>query len=231
MQIQGMRVTKAEYLRYYKRARAAYPKLTKTAMRKIHRAYVDAAEGVSRYVAQSTMAGLSTPTSRAYKGFQKQLEQGARQIYDQLYSTVQTTVSTSLSQTSDIHTQYMADTIAASGAKLSKAVIKDMYIGLNDGVVKDLVSRVSQRGYTFSERIWRTANDFPDQLNRVLSSGIAQNRDVIKIAKDMNVFVADGKIKLVKRYGKLKRGTRAFSARISNSIDYRAYALLGQSFT
>ncbi len=219
-------MTREEYLHYYKRSRSRIQKLTQSAMRGIHRAYIDASKGVEQYIRTSSASGLANPASDAFKGFQKRLQRAADKIHAELLESTPKTVVTVLEETSSIHAGYLKDALDVSGSSFSTGVIDDLYISVNEAVVRDLVSRIDQRGYNFSRRIWDSANNYKENINRVVSSGVAQNRDVIKIAKDISVYTRDGRTKLVKRYGPLKRGTRRFAARIPDSVDYRALRLV-----
>jgi hypothetical protein len=75
--------------------------------------------------------------------------------------------------------------------------------------------------------VWRAGQYYQTQIKNVISAGLAQGRDIIKIAKDIQIYTADGKIALVKRFGPgLIRGSKAFINRIGNRIDYRALRLI-----
>lgn len=98
---------------------------------------------------------------------------------------------------------------------------------VNERVVRSVINRMFADGYTLSERIWRVGSDYPTQINRVISSGFAQGRDPVKIAKDLQVYIRDGKPALAKRYGPdLTAGTKAWMRRIRGQVDYRALRLV-----
>ena len=46
----------------------------------------------------------------------------------------------------------------------------------------------------------------------------------VKIAKDLEVYVAEGKASLMKRYGNLEAGTKEFAKRIPRNVDYQGNA-------
>ncbi len=219
-------MTNKEYKKWYKKARSECPKMTRRAMVEVFRTYKQAAREVSALVRTASPHGLEDVSSSIYGSLQRQLEKSAQDVFDTLNNTLPSTTRTTLDISAKIHTQYIDDALKVAGSSITKTAITEAYSAVNDGLVKDLISRISQKGYTFTERIWNTANDLPAQLNRVVSAGLAQNRDVLKIAKDISVYTNDGKTALIKRYGKLKRGTLQFSARISDKIDYRALRLV-----
>ncbi len=221
-------MTNAEYQKQYRRARQQFPKLTQRAMRDILRAYRTAGNRAAKFVAGSLVEGLTTPTAKAYVAFQSELKKAAKKIAADLETVTPGTVKKAADATAEVHVKFLSEAVdaAEAGAKIAKVGIKNLYVGVNDNVVRDLVSRTSRRGYTFSKSVWNTAGDFPVQMNRVVAAGIAQGRDVIDIARDITAYVNDGKTAMIKRYGKLKRGTAKFAQRISDDVSWQALRLV-----
>jgi hypothetical protein len=110
--------------------------------------------------------------------------------------------------------------------KVDQIVIGQIVSGVNDAVVQSVVNRVWQDGYTFSDRVWRIGRRYQEDIKKVLSAGLAQGRDVLDIARDIQVYTADGKLRLMQRYGELRRGTAEFTRRIPMKVDYRALRLV-----
>ncbi len=221
-------MTNAEYQKQYRRARQQFPKLTQRAMRDILRAYRTAGKRASKFVAGSLVEGLTTPTAKAYVAFQGELKKAAEAIAGEIEKITPVTVKKAADATAEVHVKYLGEAVetAEAGAKVAKSGIKNLYVGVNDRVVRDLVSRTSRSGYTFSKSVWRTAGDFPVQMNRVIEAGIAQGRDAIDIARDITAYVNDGKTAMIKRYGKLKRGVYGFAQRISDDVSWQALRLV-----
>ncbi len=219
-------MTAEEYKKYYRRAKKKFPRLTQKAMREIHKAYTEAGERAAAYVRRASVSGLSNSDSSSYAAFQAQLKKGAEKIAGELTGTIPDVSRTAVDGIADINVEYLGDVLVPASSQVTKVGIKRIYKGVNDRVIRDLVGRISQKGYKFSELVWNTAGDFPVQMNRVVSAGIAQGRDVVKIAKDISGYVSGGRGILVGRYGKLKRGTNAFLRRISDKVDYRALRLV-----
>ncbi len=219
-------MTNEEFQRLYKRARAEYPKLTRKAMKNVSRAYLSAGQKTAKFISGSLVEGLTTPTAKAYVAFQKTLKTAAEKIAAELEGTIPSAAKGAAEKTSDIQVAHLSDAAKIAGANITKAGIKELYFGVNDAVVRDLVNRISKKGYTFSTRIWNTAADFPEQMNRVVAAGVAQGRDVLDIAADITSYVRDGKPALIQRYGKLKRGTAEFTRRISDDVSWKALRLV-----
>ncbi len=195
-------------------------------MKGVLRAYKTAGQNTAKLIKRYIAEDLITPTAKAYAPFQKMLKQAAEKIAAELESTIPATAKGAAEKTSDIQAKLLSDAAETAGAKITKAGIRQMYFGVNDDVVRDIVNRISQKGYTFAKRIWNTAGDFPEQMNRVVAAGVAQGRDALDIAGDVTAYVKDGKPALIQRYGKLKRGTAEFTRRISDDVSWKALRLV-----
>ncbi len=221
-------MTNAEYQKQYRRARQQFPKLTQRAMKKILRAYRAAGKDTAKFIKGNLVEGLTTPTAKAYVAFQAELKRLAKNIAGEIEKITPGAVKKSTEATAEVHAQVLADAAgtAGAGSKITTAGINKLYVGVNDNVVRDLVSRIDRNGYTFSKNVWKTARDYPEQVNRVVAAGVAQGRDAIDIARDITTYVDDGKTALIKRYGQLKRGTAKFAQRISDDVSWQALRLV-----
>jgi len=222
-------MTKAEYELIYRQARKAYPGLTREAMTKIRQIYIDAANLVAAEVRKATLAGRSSLTIQSLEAIESQLKIGAANISNALNSIVPDTVGSAIVKTNNANSKYIIDAVAVAGAssKIKSVIVKEMFQGVNDDVIRSVVNRVYQDGYSFSSRVWRIGDQYQKTIKDVISAGIAQGRDPIKIAKDIQKYVSDGKIALANRYGpNLERGTKEFMKRIGNQVDWRALRLV-----
>lgn len=196
-------------------------------MTEIRRIYEKAGKLAAAEVRKAELAGLSDLTVKSWQNIEKQLEQGARIIREGIEKGVYNASSLGVGRTSEINQEYLIDAFSGiDQTKITQTGIKNLFRSVNDRVVTAIASRVYQDGYTFADRIWNAGLDYQKQMKDVITSGLAQGRDVVKIAKDLQVYIKDGKISLVKRYGELKRGTSAFIRRIGDKVDYRALRLV-----
>ncbi len=226
-------MTSAEYSQAYIRARRQWPNLSRRAMIELRRTYRAAARLAAAAVRDSTRAGLSSITSFQYSQLQRQLMAGVNQINVVLAGQIHTVVRTGFQTYAKIETRYLIDSVRRAGAvtAIPPVLIRQFYTGLNERLVEDIVRRVFANGYSFSTRVWNAAMDFNTQINQVVSTGVAMNRDVLSIARDINVYVRDGKLRLMERYGSLIRGQSDFIRRIHLKVDYRALRLVRSELT
>jgi hypothetical protein len=113
-------------------------------------------------------------------------------------------------------------------------IVEGMHSQLNETMIGLTYTRLWPDGYKFEQRIWgfpgnnildpklSLSQEWQKDIKNIVEMGFMQNRDVLKIAQDIAYYAANGKIKLMKRYGKLIRGTKSFSRRIPEGVDWRA---------
>jgi len=219
-------MTKAEYNRLYSEARKVFPRITLASMRILKRSYIEAAKQLSEKILQAQKKGLSEITTQSWASIEAQLTESAAELQIAIDARVKSAVRVAAPRFSRIHERYLFDVIKESGGKITHAGITNMFVALNKRVVESVVNRIFQDGYTFSDRVWKAASAYGDSMKRLITSGLAQGRDLIEIAKDIQVYVRKDKAAIIKRYGDLRAGTADFVKRIRGSVDYNALRLL-----
>jgi hypothetical protein len=200
--------------------------MTRRTLQKIHDIYLQAAGEVSQIVVISDLQGLSDFTSNAWRQIQLKLEHYASVIEADLGDRTQLAMASVAERSLLIHEDFLIDLVDITNGTLTESGIIAMFAGVDDRIVTSLVSRVYESGYTFSKRVWNVADQFQTQIKDVISVGVAMNRDVFDIAKDLEVYVKFGRRGLAKRYGGLIKGTREWSKRIRKDIDFNALRLI-----
>jgi len=219
-------MTKQEYNAAYSAARRKAGRLTAAGMRELKTTYEKAGEDVARVVRDAKARSLSDLTIQSREGIRKQLEDGANNIRNDLDNMLNKQMRRASKTITDIDAKYLKEALP-TGINITAAGIESVSAIVNERVVRSVINRIFSDGYTLSERIWRAGSDYPVQMNRVLAAGFAQGRDPVKIAKDMEVYIADGKRKLAERYGpNLRSGTKQWVKRIRGKVDYRALRLV-----
>lgn len=219
-------MTKIEYSRAYARARRSALRLTKEIIRELKKVYVLAGKDVSAVVRDATLRDLSPLTIQSRNAVQIQLELGANSIRDALAKDLPGGIEKTSGRIARIDRRYMSDFMPL-GRNITVEGLKNISNIVISRVTASVVNRTFTDGYSFSDRIWRVGTDYRRQLNRVISAGYAQGRDPVKIAKDIQVYISDGKVKLAKRYGpNLNAKSRRFFKRVRKKVDYRALSLV-----
>jgi len=244
-------MTKTEYTNLYIKARNAAPYLTRAGMKTIHAVYKEAGKIVSEKIAAATLSGKNSLTIDSWTAIEEQLSIGAEKIRQIIETEAPAVVSRGVQYTSNINSKYILSALKDSDIhKVSAVGVRAVYTAINDHIISSVINRVWQDGYTFSSRVWKTGLAYQQQIRNVISVGLAQARDPIKIARDVQVYIKDGKIALANRFGANmivirdgqkrinwkafleKHGTeatvkaKAFMKRIGNKIDWRALRIV-----
>lgn len=221
-------MTSAEFNALYIEARDRLPGLTRETMKQILDAYITAGKLASSAVKGAQLLGRSDLTIESWQAIEAQLAAGAQNIMAAINDGVYSAVANSTEFTSGINERYINEAVISAGAggSITTAGVAAVYRSINDTVIASIANRIYSDGYAFSTRVWRAGLSYQEQIRRVLLAGLAQGRDPIKLAEDLSVYIRDGKIALVQRYGKLVRGTGSLIKRISNRVDWRALRLV-----
>jgi hypothetical protein len=221
-------MTKAEYDRLYRLAGRELPNLTLSQLKKLKSVYIKAGKNVGKIIRDAKKRGLSDLTQQSWASIDQQLTISIENIRKAIDSRTMAAVRIGQNRFSKINTDYLDDIIDNAGELVTRNGIKTIYRVLNTRVVESVVNRIWQDGYTYSERIWRAGLRFQNDVKNVISAGLAQGRDVVKIAKDLQRYIRGGKKELIRAnaYGELKRGTKQFINRIGNQVDYRALRII-----
>jgi hypothetical protein len=157
---------------------------------------------------------------------QSTITKSAYEISDKINMMVPDIVTKGSQIGQQINADYLSDVSSLSNGKLISTGLESMFSALNNKLISNITGRIWLDGYSYSQRIWGIGNMFDDDIKRVFMTGLVENRDVLDIAKDLNVYVNDGYQKLMKRYGGLVRGTAAFRNRIRQKIYYPSLRLV-----
>jgi hypothetical protein len=221
-------MTQQEYYRLHAQARREAAALSLASRAKIAEIYRKAATEAAEVARRTIERGLSELTSERWSMMAAQLNQAANSIVSGVDPLIRDTVGKTTPLFARINADYLLTAVATAeaGNLITEFTVGRMVAAVNKRVVESLVTRIWQDGYTYSDRVWNLKDDWLERIKATVSAGIAQGRDPIKIARDIQVYTADGKIALMKRYGSLKAGTAEFAKRIPGNVDWRAVRLV-----
>ncbi len=235
-------MTEAEYKKRYRAARDSFQNITAKEKRLLKKVYRDAASLAADAVRNAELSGFSQLTVDSFNHLERALHEGGAIIGTATQDSLPVMINQAYGRYVDIDAAYLGDAFAAAGAGdlLTEAGVRNMARAVNLRLVNATVRRIYSDGYNFSERIWSTGRKvvngrklwigmngaYQDSIKQVISLGLAQGRDIFKIAKDIEVYAKSNKIGLMKRYGRLVAGTSEFRKRIPKNIDWRAVRLV-----
>lgn len=212
-------MTRAEYEKLTRQARNTTTKISRDAMMKVQKVYEEIADNLARIIESLSADTLSIEFQTNVK-LLNEIREASDKLAIALYDNIEDAVKITAEKIGDVNRKFLIEN------GFQEAQIVNIINKVNEDAVLLFANRVWQDGYTFSQRVWKEGSLYQEDIKNILNAGIAQGRDPFQIAKDLQVYTADGKTALIKRYGKLERGTREFSKRIPKNVDYRAVRLV-----
>jgi len=228
-------MTQTEYRSLYNKARQQFPKIQSSVSKEIRAVYLKAADDAAAIVRQTTEAGLSELTSGSWRAIEEQLRASASAISTATDNGIKTAINGSYWGTVQRPGYGRIDTAfllaAAPDGLFTANRLTEIAVGVNNRLIEALATRVLQDGYKLSDRIWGASGlgaNYTADITNLINAGIAQGRDVVDIAKDIELYVSKGREAVFTpgRYGKLEPGTAEYKARIRKTVDYRALRLV-----
>jgi hypothetical protein len=226
-------MTNAEYYSEYAGLRRKLAQLTLSERKKLLEVYTEAAKQAGEVLKSTLTRDLSSLTAQRWQDIETQLYESAQLIADYTDSSVKQTLSTGFSYVADIEKSYI--TSAAEIAGVSLTGLSSVYAGINNKLITSVALNV-YNGVGYSTRVWGKYNaagqpigvygDWLDKVRSLTSAGIAQGRDPVAIARDLQAYVRGG-VQTIGRWGELKPGTARYVARLGSAgVDYRALRLV-----
>ena len=225
-------MTQSEFYKVQKIARAKWINISRNGSKELSQLYIDSANEISIKIkilkANSRGTNLTVESLRE---LEKILRKTGKIIAQGTENITIDNIDDLVGVNNEPHLNYINDALkigSISKDLIDFNIIEKMYFKLNETMIGLTYSRLWADGYNFKQRIWGApllpglSEYWQNDVKNIVQMGFIQNRDILQIAKDITIYAADGKIKLMKRYGELERGTKAFSRRIPQNIDWRA---------
>lgn len=227
--------TSADYSRLYREARRAALRMDVAARQRIAAIYESAAEDAARIVRDGLERGLSELTTARWSAIESSLRDAAAAIARGSQEAGESLVEATAGIFPEMNADWLMRAVQLAGAeqKVTREGLALISGSIESRVVASLASRLWADGKTFSDSVWGNDGlraDWYERLRMTIAGGIAQGRDPAKIAKDIQVYSADGKLALLQRWGALERGTAEFTSRLPGRIDWRAVRLVRSEF-
>jgi len=220
-------MTKAAYEALFVAARKDIATATLTAQLKVKLAYTRAASDVASALRATLAKEQSLITLRAQTQLLEQLAARSTALADDVSKVLEEAIKKSAKVASGPDSQFLSEAlVGVYGKERSAEVVGAIYSRVNDSAVRNAVSRIYSDGYNLSARVWDLKGEFEETVKDILTTGIASGRDPVKLIKDIQVYVADGKLALANRWGSLERGSEEWKRRVKGKIDYRAQMLV-----
>ena len=234
-------MTNSQFLRAYWAAKRQFSRTSVDMLMQAKRVYARAANEAARQIALHLEAGHSELTVDAWRNLERQLRATQATIARDIETIIKTGVRLSASRFTALHVRRMQDMVGVmarlphTGKPITAEGLRGIGLAVNNRVVLDMIQRIGAKGYSFSDRTWRAATNWANDVKNVVSVGIGQGLAPAKIARSLTRYTRDGKIALARNFGpnvsdKPRKGMtpeqlKAWQ-RIPNNIDYRALRIV-----
>ncbi len=217
-------MTAQEYEAALVASRDQWPRMTARTMKRIRVAYQDAANRIAAILESGALDGKSQLTQATAKALHDELTASVKLIDKAIQDNVPDLMAQGLSSYADVDLAYLGDVLDdVGGNKITVQGLRDLYTNVNSQIVALTVNRIFQDGYNFAASSGRAALMFDSDIKSLIASGLAQGRDLGKIAGDITKYVKSGKQQMVHRWGEnIEPGSKALLKRVPERVDYRA---------
>lgn len=136
----------------------------------------------------SHKSNASAPVSeRYYKELQKQLRATSQQVSNEVYKKIKGNIYL----ISDAVVKDNVDWLASFGFSMEGLNAAFSYVP--DEIVRNLITgQIYESGWSLSQRIWSDNEKTLKDIYRVMAKGLAENKPIYEIAKDLEAYVRPG---------------------------------------
>lgn len=136
----------------------------------------------------SHKSNVSAPVSeRYYKELQKQLRATSQQVSNEVYKKIKVNIYL----ISDAVVKDNVDWLASFGFSMEGLNAAFSYVP--DEIVRNLITgQIYESGWSLSQRIWSDNEKTLKDIYRVMAKGLAENKPIYEIAKDLEAYVRPG---------------------------------------
>ena len=173
----------------FKDAEAAKAAIMASQQKEIAKLYEDWADEIgerAKYYSHKSTA--SAPVSeRYYKELQKQLRATSQQVSNEVYKKIKGNIYL----ISDAVVKDNVDWLASFGFSMEGLNAAFSYVP--DEIVRNLITgQIYESGWSLSQRIWSDNEKTLKDIYRVMAKGLAENKQIYEIAKDLEAYVRPG---------------------------------------
>lgn len=173
----------------FKDAEAAKAAIMASQQKEIAKLYEDWADEIgerAKYYSHKSTA--SAPVSeRYYRELQKQLRATSQQVSNEVYKKIKGNIYL----ISDAVVKDNVDWLASFGFSMEGLNAAFSYVP--DEIVRNLITgQIYESGWSLSQRIWSDNEKTLKDIYRVMAKGLAENKPIYEIAKDLEAYVRPG---------------------------------------
>jgi hypothetical protein len=225
-------------------ANAASRKLLKSLKGKALKLYVASADEVAKEIRRlkikQTAAGKGYElTIKSKEALRKSLLEQAAILREEVKGLAEKSVTQGVGLNAGRYGKYNKSFLLNLNS-LDPAIVEDVYSKVNADLLEIQLLKTYGDNLTYSRRIWKSSKLFERDARNVVAEGLARNRSVEVIARDLEVYVRKDKITLAKRYANIDQSpirpgetqtewearVKRFKTRISSNMEYNSLRLV-----
>lgn len=143
-------------------------------------------EKKAKYYSHKTNASAEV-SERYYKELKKQIKATSQEISNEIYNKIKNNMYI----VSDAVVKDNVNWLSSFG--FEKKGLNAAFSFVPDSIVRNLVTgQVYESGWSLSERIWGNNEATLKEIYQVMAGGLAQNKNIYEIAKDLEMYVKPG---------------------------------------
>ena len=208
------------------------------------RRYVISADKVAEEVLKLKLKSESldkayTLTIKSKEALEKSLRQEAALLRDEIRMLTERSVNQGVGLNAGRYGEYNKSFLSGVST-LDAGILNDVYAKVNADLVEIQFLKTYGDNLTYSKRIWNSSKLFERDIRNVVAEGLARNRDVVNIARDIEVYVRKDKVTLAKRYANIDQSpirpgetveewqarVKKFKRRISTNVEYNSLRIV-----
>lgn len=200
----------------FKNAEKARDEITAEQLKRISKLYNDWADEIAKKAERLKQNG--TMSSELQEQQTKELEQALRKTSQKVANEVNRIVKYGMTKICQSVIVQNEDWMESLG--FPKDVISAAFSSVPDNVVRNIVTgKIYDSGWSLSKSIWGDNEDTLTKIHQIVAGGMAENKPIYEIAKELEQYVRPG----VKKQWNLK--TKSGKMIYPKQVDYNAQRL------
>lgn len=170
----------------FKDAEKARDEITNDQLKRISKMYNDWADDIAKKAEQLKRKG--TMSSELQERQMKELEQALRKASEQVANNVTKILKNGMTKVCQSVIAENADWMESLG--FPKDAITAAFSSVPDNVVRNIITgKIYSSGWSLSQSIWGDNEDTLAKIHEIVAGGIAENKPIYDIAKDLEQYV------------------------------------------
>lgn len=203
------------------KARDAITESQKKDIAKLYERWADEIGERTKYYSRKSTSS-SVVSERQMKELQKQIKQTGKQVSNEVYKGIKRSIYTVADEVVKCNEKWMAQYGMLAG-------LNGSFVSVPDQIVRRLVTgQIYKGGWNLSSRIWSDNEATMKTVYQIVARGLAENKTVYEIAKDLESYVQPGAAKQWNKKMVMKNtktGEIEYKRLYKRAVDYNAQRL------